>query len=277
MQALLALTMANIRSYTRDRAAVFWTLAFPLVFIVLFGLIFQGGGGSRLTLGWVDNDKSQAAAQLKVGFAALNGVTLAETTREDAAAAIPLYERAIAALESVDVEVPAVLYNNAGFQHMTVAGHFERGPDRDSYRRAQALFKKAVKVHPELHFGWANLGNLHRLQGEWAVAAICYGEALTTARQQGIAYPQGHNELAQVLVESGKAAEAEVAHRAAITLADSPSLRAKLRAEYARSLVLAGRIDDARASAEEGLAEHPDNTHCLALLADVDGDEGASA
>ena len=85
--------------------------------------------------------------------------------REDAAAAIPLYERAIAALEGVDVEVPAVLYNNAGYQHMTVAGHFERGPDRDSYRRAEELFKKAVKVHPDLHFAWANLGNLHRLAG----------------------------------------------------------------------------------------------------------------
>lgn len=84
MQALLALTLANIRSYTRDRAAVFWTLAFPLIFIVLFGLIFQGGGGARLTLGWADNDKSQASTQLKAGFAALDGVTLVETTREDA-------------------------------------------------------------------------------------------------------------------------------------------------------------------------------------------------
>ena len=84
MHALLALTLANIRSYTRDRAAVFWTLAFPLVFIVLFGLIFQGSNGARLTLGWVDTDKSAASAQLKAGFTALDGVTLTETTREDA-------------------------------------------------------------------------------------------------------------------------------------------------------------------------------------------------
>ena len=33
MQALLALTVANIKSYLRDRAALFWTLAFPLIFI----------------------------------------------------------------------------------------------------------------------------------------------------------------------------------------------------------------------------------------------------
>jgi ABC-2 type transport system permease protein len=86
MQALFALTRANIRSYTRDRAAVFWTLAFPLVFIVLFGLIFQGSSGARLTLGFVDTEKTPASEQLKAGFAALDGITLVETTFEDAKA-----------------------------------------------------------------------------------------------------------------------------------------------------------------------------------------------
>ena len=84
MQALLALTRANIRSYVRDRAAVFWTIAFPLVFIVLFGFIFQGSGAARLTLGWVDADTSAASVKLKAGFEALEGVTLVDTTLEDA-------------------------------------------------------------------------------------------------------------------------------------------------------------------------------------------------
>ena len=86
MQALLALTRANIRSYTRDRAAVFWTLAFPLVFIVLFGLIFQGSGSARVTFGWVDEDHSADAVKLRAGFAALEGVTLVDTTRQGALA-----------------------------------------------------------------------------------------------------------------------------------------------------------------------------------------------
>ena len=83
MHALLTLTLANIRSYVRDRAAVFWTLAFPLVFIVMFGLIFQGGG-SRLTLGWADADNSPASGQLREGFTGQAGVTLLQTTPEDA-------------------------------------------------------------------------------------------------------------------------------------------------------------------------------------------------
>ncbi len=84
MQALLALTRANIRSYTRDRAAVFWTIAFPLVFIVLFGFIFQGSGGARLDLGWVDTEKSAESQKLKTGFGALDGISLVDTTIEDA-------------------------------------------------------------------------------------------------------------------------------------------------------------------------------------------------
>ena len=84
MNALLMLTLANIRSYTRDRAAVFWTLAFPLVFIVLFGLIFEGSDSSRLTLGWVDDDRSEAAVTLKAGFVALQGITLVTTDIADA-------------------------------------------------------------------------------------------------------------------------------------------------------------------------------------------------
>jgi ABC-2 type transport system permease protein len=100
MQALLALTVANIRSYTRDRAAVFWTLAFPLVFIVLFGLIFQGSS-PRLALGWVDNDRSTASSQLKAGFAGLSGVTLNEMNDADA-----LDQMKVGKVDGI-VEIPA--------------------------------------------------------------------------------------------------------------------------------------------------------------------------
>ena len=86
MRPLLALTAANIRSYVRDRAALFWTLAFPLIFIFMFGFIFQDGTQSRLNLGWTDEDKSQAAAQLREGFAAQAGTQLTDASKDDALA-----------------------------------------------------------------------------------------------------------------------------------------------------------------------------------------------
>ncbi len=55
---LLALTRANIRSFVRDRAALFWTIAFPILFVILFGSIFSGGGPSTFNIGWVDLDGS---------------------------------------------------------------------------------------------------------------------------------------------------------------------------------------------------------------------------
>ncbi len=73
----------------------------------------------------------------------------------------------------------------------------------------------------------------------------------------------------QVLVEAGTKTEAAAAHERAIDITDSPSLRARFRAEYGRSLELVGRIADAGASAQRGLREDPGNVHCLTLLDDV--------
>jgi ABC-2 type transport system permease protein len=105
MQALLALTLANIRSYMRDRAALFWTLAFPLIFIFMFGFIFQGGGGgANVTLGWVDEDGgSGQAAALREAFTGQDGVELVEAGRD-------------AALEQMrDGDVDAVIVVPSGY------------------------------------------------------------------------------------------------------------------------------------------------------------------
>ena len=82
MRALLRLTVANIRSFTRDRAALFWTLAFPLIFVVLFGSIFSGGSNQR-SIGFADLDATPASAQLAAAFRPVNGVTLVEGTEPD--------------------------------------------------------------------------------------------------------------------------------------------------------------------------------------------------
>ncbi len=82
MTALLGLTLANIKSFTRDRSALFWTLAFPLIFVVLFGSIFSGGSNQR-TIGFADLDQTAASAQLQAAFAGIDGVTLLDGTSDD--------------------------------------------------------------------------------------------------------------------------------------------------------------------------------------------------
>jgi ABC-2 type transport system permease protein len=82
VSALIQLTVANIKMFVRDRSALFWTLAFPLIFVILFGSIFSGGGG-RLDVGWVDLDGSPASAQLRSVFASARNVALTDGSEAD--------------------------------------------------------------------------------------------------------------------------------------------------------------------------------------------------
>jgi ABC-2 type transport system permease protein len=83
VKALRALTIANFRGYLRDRQALFWTLAFPLIFVVLFGLIF-GGSSDERSVAWVDQDQSAGSAQLRAAFASVPSVKLVDKDEQAA-------------------------------------------------------------------------------------------------------------------------------------------------------------------------------------------------
>lgn len=82
MNALLLLTIANVRSFVRDRASLFWTLAFPLIFVILFGSIFSGGNNER-TIGFADLDGTGPAGQLAAALRSIDGVELADGSEGD--------------------------------------------------------------------------------------------------------------------------------------------------------------------------------------------------
>jgi ABC-2 type transport system permease protein len=56
MSTVLSLYRAAVKEFVRDRSAVFWTFAFPILFIILFGLIFSGNGSPAYTVGLVNED-----------------------------------------------------------------------------------------------------------------------------------------------------------------------------------------------------------------------------
>ncbi len=88
MHALRALVMANLRSFLRDRLALFWTIAFPILFVILFGSIFSSSGPSTFDTGWVDQDGTPAAAGLRQGFASTGLLELRDETLDEALAAM---------------------------------------------------------------------------------------------------------------------------------------------------------------------------------------------
>src|SRR5436190_549680 len=116
MRPLLTLTAANIRSYTRDRAALFWTLAFPLIFILMFGFIFQGGTTPGLNLGWADEDGTPASASLREAFDSLSGVDVIAGDREASLATMR------------DGKVDAVIVVPGGYGNAVASGAGATGP-----------------------------------------------------------------------------------------------------------------------------------------------------
>jgi ABC-2 type transport system permease protein len=109
MRALNLLTLANLRSFVRDRAALFWTLAFPLLFVIIFGLIFSGPP-TTTSYGFADLDNSEASAQLKEAFEAIETVELVTGTEDEL----------LAQMREGDVE--AVIVVPAGYGEGLVAG-----------------------------------------------------------------------------------------------------------------------------------------------------------
>ncbi len=64
MKALMHLFLANLREFVRERMAVFWTIAFPICFILIFGLIFTRDNTFSTNLGLVVEDRGSTAQEL---------------------------------------------------------------------------------------------------------------------------------------------------------------------------------------------------------------------
>lgn len=88
MGTLLGLTVANVKSLVRDRAALFWTIFFPIMFVFLFGSIFGGSGGSKISVGFVDQDGTQASGGLRQALAGVSLLSLKDGTLDAEKAAM---------------------------------------------------------------------------------------------------------------------------------------------------------------------------------------------
>jgi ABC-2 type transport system permease protein len=88
MKTLIGLTVANLKGLTRDRAALFWTFFFPIMFVLLFGVLFSGSGDSKVSVGWVDQDGTPASAGLRTAFTNVPLINLQNGTLDEEKAAM---------------------------------------------------------------------------------------------------------------------------------------------------------------------------------------------
>ena len=64
MTAFTKLLVANFKMFLRDKTALFFTFAFPLIFIGLFGMVFGGSNSVNYKIGLVQEDNSQTSQQM---------------------------------------------------------------------------------------------------------------------------------------------------------------------------------------------------------------------
>ena len=68
MNLLLKLLVAHFKQFIREKAALFWTFAFPVFFILIFGAVFSGGDDTTFSVGLVMEDNSEVAQELSAAL-----------------------------------------------------------------------------------------------------------------------------------------------------------------------------------------------------------------
>ncbi|MCW3490374.1 ABC transporter permease [Dethiobacter alkaliphilus] len=106
------LTIANLKMHMRNRSSLFWHFAFPLIFMVLFGLIFSGGVTSPIRVGMVDTSLELGEA-FNSAFAEIDNATLVEGEKDEliddlkngGLDAVIVLDESTAANSLIDVEI----------------------------------------------------------------------------------------------------------------------------------------------------------------------------
>jgi ABC-2 type transport system permease protein len=82
MNAFLQLYLANVKEFLRDRLALFWTLAFPILIIVVFGVVFSGDNSTTFDIGVAAEDRGAVGQALSKTFNTVPAFKVTEGTRD---------------------------------------------------------------------------------------------------------------------------------------------------------------------------------------------------
>jgi ABC-2 type transport system permease protein len=89
------LFLADLKSMIRNRMALFWFLAFPVIFILIFGAVFSGGQQPAVQIGLVHQAGDPLAEGLAEGFARVKAFTVHTGTLDAELASLKKGQRAI--------------------------------------------------------------------------------------------------------------------------------------------------------------------------------------
>jgi ABC-2 type transport system permease protein len=89
VNALLTIARKDLKLLTRNKAAAFWVLGFPIFIAMFFGTIWSGGGGQpSLPVAVVDQDQTDYSRRLVKRLASTEALKVRATTLDSAVAAV---------------------------------------------------------------------------------------------------------------------------------------------------------------------------------------------
>ena len=114
MQSFWAMVVANLKMTVRNRQAIFWNLAFPAIFILIFGAVFGGDATSSFDVG-VTGPESAVRDQVTAGLEATDGFNVHTGAEEDELDALNNNDRQIVLVvpASISSASPIGFYYNA--------------------------------------------------------------------------------------------------------------------------------------------------------------------
>jgi len=83
MKTFFQLYLSNLREFTRNRLAMFWSVAFPVLFILLFGVTFSGTGSTTFNVGVAVEDSGKIGPALAQAFDGVQAFHVSEGTADE--------------------------------------------------------------------------------------------------------------------------------------------------------------------------------------------------
>ncbi len=101
MRAFVAMLATSIKNFVRNRGAVFFGVAFPLILMGLIGLAFGGTDSIQFTVSFVDEGNAQVAAPLLAGLREVPVFRIIEEDRPSALAELKDGDRSLVVIVPV--------------------------------------------------------------------------------------------------------------------------------------------------------------------------------
>lgn len=76
MRATFIFAWVQLRKMARDPVALFFTIALPMMLLIIFGSIFRGDDGANIDIAVVNNSDSEFAAQVEQGLGQIDALTV---------------------------------------------------------------------------------------------------------------------------------------------------------------------------------------------------------